>query len=185
MSVVGCLRMIVIELSCWSADLVAMCIGGMVENNLRSYRPPEDALAAGKVLAQRFDFRTLGLKQSIIIGTGLAAALLIFLTWILAPVSRSRTLSASSHGGATLVSTSEVAGRWIGVFQGLVAIDITLFKNGSCSYSSGDFAGGQRSSGSWRLSGDRVTVQMSDGPLSFTYHNGSLVSDNGRSLSRQ
>ncbi|MSU61259.1 MAG: TM2 domain-containing protein [Pedosphaera sp.] len=99
----------------------------------------------------------------------------------------SSSQSISSHGNSsTSVSASDVAGRWVGEYQGLTAMDITLFPNGSYVSSSGDFAGGQVSSGSWRLSGNRVTVQLSDGsPLSFTYSGGRLVAGNGRPLNRR
>ena len=89
--------------------------------------------------------------------------------------------SPSRSGSSRTISASEVAGHWVGEYQGLTAIDITLFPNGTYVSSSGDFAGGQVSQGSWRLSGNQVTVQISDGsPLSFTYSGGRLIAGNGR-----
>ena len=96
--------------------------------------------------------------------------------------------ASGNQGRSSSVRMSEVAGRWVGTHGGLVALDITLNRSGSCVYSSGDFAGGGTSRGGWRLEGRTVTVDLGDtgAALSFTYDkDGDLVAENGKVLHRQ
>lgn len=95
---------------------------------------------------------------------------------------------SGSSSGSSQISESDVVGRWVGQYEGLTSMDITLMSGGSFISSAGDFAGGRHSSGNWHISGhNTVVIDYGDGGqnLLFSYRNGQLVAGNGRALNRQ
>lgn len=95
--------------------------------------------------------------------------------------------SRSSSSTSQKLTVSDVAGHWVGKDEGLTAMDINLYSNGSFTSSAGDFAGGSSSSGKWHITGNTVVIDYQDGgqSLLFSYKNGRLVASNGRALDRK
>lgn len=94
---------------------------------------------------------------------------------------------SGSSSGISQISESDVVGRWVGEYEGLRSMDITLLPGGSFISSAGDFAGGRHSKGTWRISNrNTVVIDYEDGGqnLLFTFKNDKLVAPNGRSLHR-
>jgi|ERR1035437_3303970 hypothetical protein len=67
------------------------------------------------------------------------------------------------------ISESDVTGRWVGYYNGLVGADITLYSDGTGTYSS-DYGSGEKSLCSWRLSGRNIIIDMRDGGSSLSFY---------------
>jgi len=95
---------------------------------------------------------------------------------------------SGSSSSSSRISESDVVGRWVGKYEGLTSMDITLMSGGSFISSAGDFAGGRHSHGTWHISNrNTVVIDFGDGGenLLFTYKNDELVAINGRTLRRK
>lgn len=93
--------------------------------------------------------------------------------------------SSSTHSDS--VSESDVTGRWIGYYNGLIGADITLFYGGTGTYSS-DYGSQKSSSCRWSLKERDVVIDLGDtgSKLHFRYKNSNtLVADNGLTLDRK